>query len=251
MREYIPAELVDAGIPLTNWGDAPAHNVAEGAMLLLLAGVKSVHARIQWARQGNNWGISAETGGTLSDLNVGVYGCGVIARKFIELLRPFGSVIRIFDPYLNDPPSECEVVDSLKQLFAASEAVVIHAALTPETQNTVTAELLAMLPDGGVVVNTARGGIVDQAALFKELETGRLRAGLDVLEPDHLDPEHPARKWENLILTCHTISAGPPPSAARPRLLRHEQYCLDNLRRFVADEPLRFIMDAVRYQRST
>ena len=175
----------------------------------------------------------------------------MIARRFIEMLRPFGAIVRVFDAYLNDPPPDCQVVGSLKELFAASEAVVIHAALTPETHNTVTAQLLALLPDGGVVVNTARGGIVDQPALFKELESGRLRAGLDVLEPDRLEPAHPARKWENLILTCHTISHGPAPNATRPRLARCEQYCLENLRRFVAGEPLQFIMDSVRYRRST
>jgi phosphoglycerate dehydrogenase-like enzyme len=251
MRQSVPLDLVEAGIPLTNWGDAPAQDVAEGAMLLLLASIKSLHARVQWVREGHFGGIAKETGGTLSEMNIGVYGCGVIARRFIEMLRPFGAVGRVFDAYLKDPPPDCQVVGSLEELFAASEAVVIHAALTPETHNTVTAQLLAMLPDGGVVVNTARGGIVDQPALFKELEAGRLRAALDVLEPDWLEPAHPARKWENLILTCHSISHGPPANAARPRLARHEQYCLENLRRFVAGEPLRFVMDSVRYRRST
>jgi phosphoglycerate dehydrogenase-like enzyme len=251
MRKFVPVELIDAGIPLTNWGDAPANDVAEGALLLLLASVKSLHARIQWARQGQYRGVPASLGGTLWHLAVGVYGCGVIGRRFIELLRPFEAVVRVFDTFMKETPDGCERVNSLEELFAASEAIVIHSGLTTETRNSVTAELLAMLPDGGIVINTARGGIVDQSALFEELKSGRLRAGLDVLEPDELDAAHPARTWENLILTCHAISDGPPASSSHPRLLRMEQYCLENLRRFIASEPLQFLMDRVRFERST
>ena len=251
MQDYIPVELVDRGIPLTNWGDAPANAVAEGAMLLLLGCVKSLHGRIQWQRHGEYRPVPNAFGGTLSGMKVGVYGCGVIGRRFIELLRPFGASIAVFDPHVNDPPPECRIVHSLPELFAASEAIVIHSALTPLTRNSVSAELLAMLPDGGIFVNTARGGIVDQPAPFRELQNRRLRAGLDVLEPDGLEIDHPARRWENLILTCHTISWGPSRDASTPRLLPHEEYCLENLRRFATGEPLRFRMDSERYRLST
>lgn len=251
MREFVPLELVQAGIPLTNWGDAPAFSVAEGAMTLLLGTIKMMHQRIQWARQGNYWGIPATTGGTLAELNVGIYGCGVIGLRFIELLRPFGSIIRVFDPFLTTVPEGCTRVDTLHELFASSQAIVIHAGLTEQTRNSITAELLALLPDHGVIVNTARGGIIAQEALFAELQSGRLLAGLDVLEPDSLAADHPARTWENLILTCHAISKEPPFDPAHPRLTCGQQYCLENLRRFVTDEPLRFLMDPIRFSRST
>jgi phosphoglycerate dehydrogenase-like enzyme len=110
-----------------------------------------------------------------------------------------------------------------------------------------------MLPKYGIVVNTARGAIVDQEALFAELKSGRLRAGLDVLDPDTLPPDHEARRWENLIWTCHSIGGGLWPTDGAPpaELAPHQEICLDNLRRFLRGEPLRFVMDEVRYARST
>lgn len=249
MRAVVPIELVQAGIPLTNWGDAPAHGIAEAAMMLLLAVMKDVHHRVQHIR-GGGWKIDqAGHGGTLQNAVVGVYGCGAIGRRFVEMLRPFGATIRVFDRYVTEIPEGCERVETLESLFDGAHAIVIHAALTPETTHSVTADLLRRLPDHAIVVNTARGGIVDQAALFAELESGRLRAGLDVLEPDSLPPEHPARRWENVILTAHSLGMGWPGRDGAVSLA--QSYAVDNLRRFIAGEPLRFVLDETRYLRST
>jgi phosphoglycerate dehydrogenase-like enzyme len=100
------------------------------------------------------------------------------------------------------------------------------------------------------VINTARGGIVDQPALEAEVMSGRLRAGLDVLEPDELPAGHPLRDCPDALLTAHSVGSNaghlrPPPLAV------FEQYALDNIRRFAAGEPLRFVMDLERYRRST
>jgi phosphoglycerate dehydrogenase-like enzyme len=251
MREYVPIELIEAGIPLTNWGDAPANGVAEAAMSLLLACVKDLHYRIRHVREGG-WHPAPGHGGTLYGLNVGVYGCGVIGHRFVELLRPFGCVIRVYDPYVEDLPDYCHRVDSLVELFRHSEVIVIHAALSQETERSVTADLLAMLPDTGIIVNTARGAIVDQEALFSELMRGRLRAGLDVTVPEELPPHHPARKLDNLILTAHSLEHGwPRPHGGDSNLENAERVCLENLRRYLSGKPLKFLMDTVRYRRST
>jgi phosphoglycerate dehydrogenase-like enzyme len=249
MRGYVPVELVEAGIPLTNWGDAPANVVAEAAMALLLACLKDMHARVIKVRAGE-WAIdSSKYGGGLDGLRVGVYGCGVIGRRFLEMIRPFDPIVTVFDPFATEVPDWCTRVQSLDDLFTDIQALVIHAGWTPETNKSVNAERLARLPDHGVVINTARGGIVDQEALFKELEAGRLRAALDVLEPDHLPANHPARQWPNLILTGHQASQQWPGSDKYMGRMHH--YALDNLRRFVAGQPLRFVMDVERYRLST
>ncbi|MBM4149879.1 MAG: hypothetical protein FJ224_12685, partial [Lentisphaerae bacterium] len=221
MKRWVPPEIVDSGLPITNWGDAPAAPVAEGAMTLLLAVLKDLHLRIQTVRR-DGWHLDpAQTGGSLEGLNVGIYGCGAIGRTFVGLIRPFKAVLRVFDPHATEVPPGCERVSSLEQLFDASEAIVIHAGLNPETHRSVTADLLRRLPLHGVVINTARGGIVDQEALFAELASGRLRAGLDVLDPDALPEGHPARCWENCILTCHHVAQGWPadgkPATSLPR----------------------------------
>jgi phosphoglycerate dehydrogenase-like enzyme len=250
MRDTVPVELVDAGIPLTNWGDTPAGPVAEAAVALLLAAIKDLHHHVRTIKDGG-WRISdAGHGGSLNGLNVGVYGCGAIGRRFVEMIRALGPVIRVFDPYVEELPAGVQRVETLDELFVKSQAIVVHAGLTPETKLSVTAELLAKLPDYAVVVNTARGGIIDQPALFRELERGRLRAALDVLDNgDSLPADHPARQWDNLILTSHQAEMlwPRPPDQLAPM----HRVCLDNLRRFVEGRPLRFVMDPVRYRRST
>lgn len=253
VRGFVTLAHIDAGLPVTNWGDTPAHAVAEGAVCLLLAALKGLHAQIVAVRGGSEADYPHRGGGTLRGLNVGLYGFGVIGRKFAELLRPFGCVMRVYDPFASEFPDYVIRVASLEELFRASEAVAIHAGLTEATRGTVTAPLLALLPRHGILINTARGDIVDQAALFRELEGGRLRAGLDVLaEPERLPADHPARQWRNLIWTCHDIEREWPSDGQLPETLhlRHE-VCLDNLRRFSEGRPLRFVMDRRRYELST
>ena len=256
MRGWVPLEIIESGIPVTNWGDAVANSIAEGAVALLLATLKDLHFQIETIRRGGGMADPSATGGTIEELDLGLYGCGAIGRRFIELIRPFGAIIRIFDPYMGEPPNGCSAAGSLDELFSRSQAIVILAGLTDETRHSVTAGLLARLPRHGVVINVARGGIVDQAALFAELRSGRLRAGLDVLEPDILPADHEARQWENCILTAHGIhrawpSDGQPAAKPSPMYKAMYRVCLDNLKRFQAGQPVRFTMDRVRYLRST
>lgn len=252
MKAWVSSSLVDSGLTVTNWGDAPAGVVAEGAMTLLLATLKDLRLRTQHIQRGG-WQLDPNfSGGTLNGLNVGVYGCGLIGRSFIEMIRPFRPVLRVFDPFLVDLPTGCTRVASLAELFDASEAVVIHAGLNPDTRGSVSADLLRRLPIHGILINTARGAIVDQEALFAELASGRLRAGLDVLEPDTLPEDHPARTWENCILTAHQICCGRPTEGLpSTRLESMHQNCLDNLRRFASGAPLRFVIDPVVFRRQT
>lgn len=248
----ISQKLIDTGIPVTNWGDAPSDSVAEGAVALLLAALKDLHAHTKTVRE-NGWKLDMDIypGGTLKNLDVGVYGFGVIGKRFVELIRSFRPVIRIYDPYVKEIPEDCIRVDSLDELFSYSKAIVIHAALCDGTRNSVTADLLARLPDKGIIVNTARGDIIDHDALFAELEKGRLRAALDVLpRPDRLPENHPARLLENCIFTAHSISGG---SWGKPseKLARYQEICIENIRRHIDGEPLLFIMDRDRYMIST
>jgi phosphoglycerate dehydrogenase-like enzyme len=140
-------------------------------------------------------------------------------------------------------------VASLEELFDGAQAIVIHAGLTNETEKSVTAELLSRLPDQGVVVNTARGAIIDQEALFAELKSGRLRAGLDVLSPDELPENHEARSWENLIWTCHRFMGGGWPGD--DTLGRRDHNLLGNLHAILDGRPPRFVIDEARYNLMT
>ena len=254
LRGWVPLALVERGIPVTNWGDAPAQGVAEAAVTLLLSCLKDVvwHHQEVAASQTGERHTGWHRGGTLDGLVVGVYGLGVIGRAFVRMIQPFNPVILGFDPYVAaaDWPAGVARVNSLEALCRQSQAISLHAGLSEETRGAVSRELLALLPDGGVVVNTARGGLIDQEALFAELATGRLRAGLDVLDGDDaLAPGHPARQWPNLLWTRHFLADRGALTATG--LESMHRICLDNLARFRDGRPLRFTFDRERWLRST
>lgn len=251
MRKVIPLEIIQSRIKVTNWGDSPAHGVAEGAMALLLATLKDLHYQILHQREGRTptaprYGINS-----LYKLKVGIFGLGVIGRRFLELIRPFGAEIRVFDPYLTETPSDVTRVKSLSDLVRGTEALVIHAGQTPETIGVVNGEILDLLAEGAVVINTARPLILQQGALLERVKAGRLRAGLDVVEEDRMAPEDPARHLDNLIWTGHRVSMEWPDGKPVAKCSVMHDVALDNLRNWAKGEPLKFVMDEVRYQRST
>jgi phosphoglycerate dehydrogenase-like enzyme len=249
---FVPKEIVESDIIVSNWGDTPAIAIAEGAMALLLGTMKDFHAQVMNIRE-ENWSLRGATyGGSLYNTPIGLYGCGAIGRRFVKLVKAFNPEINIYDPYCDVLPEGCNRVDSLEDLFKNNKVISVFAGLSEETANSVDAKILSYLPDNGIVINTARGGIIDQPALFAELEKGRIRAGLDVLNPDGLEKGHPAREYKNLILTCHDISRSWPDDGKEATKLGYmHQICIDNLTAFSKSEPIKFEMDAVRYSRST
>jgi phosphoglycerate dehydrogenase-like enzyme len=252
-RAFVPIEIIRSGIPVTNWGDAPARPVAEGAMALLLAVLKDLRGRTEAVVAGKCWGAKrlGLVSGTLRGLRLGLYGCGAIGRRFVQLVTPFEPELLVFDPYAPSVPENCRRVATLDALFEQSEAVAIWAGLTDETRGSVTAARLAKLPDHGIIINAARGEIIDQEALFAELKSGRLRAGLDVLVGDNYLPAgHEAHRWPNLILTCHDIASAYWP-VRPPQLSDADRIALENLQNFIAGKPLKFRMDEARYNLST
>ncbi len=252
-KATVPIEIIRAGIPVTNWGDTPAQAVAEGAMALLLAVLKDVRGRVEALRAGTCGGARrlGLPSGTLCSLRLGLYGCGVIGRRFAEMVRPFKPDLAVYDPHVETLPEGCRRVDSLDALFDWSDALVVWAGLAEATRGSVTAGRLARLPEHGIVINAARGEIIDQDALFAELKAGRLRAGLDVLvNDDYLPAGHEAHAWPNLILTCHDINSAHWPR--RPQALSHgDRIALENVKRFLAGETLRHLVDERRYALSS
>ncbi|MFO7821122.1 MAG: NAD(P)-dependent oxidoreductase [Lentisphaeria bacterium] len=252
MSGFVPREIIASDILVSNWGDTPAIAIAEGTVTLLLATLKDLHHQIMKIRE-DEWNLPGRHfGGSLYNAPLGVYGCGAIGERFVNLVKPFEPRISIYDPYCSDIPADCRRVKSLRELFEHNKIIVVCAGLSDETRGSVTAELLALLPDNGVLVNTARGAIIDQDALFAELESGRLRAGLDVLEPERLPEGHPARKWRNCILTAHEINRGWPDNGEKPKELgRMHKICLENLQALKQGKPIKFEMDVERFDRSS
>jgi len=250
VKPWTPTEIIESDIVVTNWGDAQAGNIAEGAMALLLSTLKDIPSYVISTRAGIN-GRGNQVGGTLYNARVAIYGLGVIGIRFVEMIRPFGAKLYVYDPYVENLPDDCTRVNSLDELCQNADILVVHAGRSAETDYSITARHLAMLPDNGVIINTARGEIFVQEDLYAALKNGRLRAGIDVFDADIYPEDHPSRQYPNMTYTSHTIGIPNWPPQDENILAPMYEVALENLTRFKNNEPLKFIMDSVRYFRST
>jgi D-3-phosphoglycerate dehydrogenase len=170
----------------------------------------------------------------LQGTTVLIVGFGSIGRALKRRLEPFGVAVLGVARHARDGVHGS---GELPALVGQADAVVVLAPLTPETRGLVDAALLARMRDGALLVNAGRGGVVDTAALLAELRSGRLRAVLDVVDPEPLPDDHPL--WnEALAITPH--NAGDT-AAADERAVR---FGAEQLARFARGEPLDNIVRA-------
>ncbi|MGW3652969.1 hydroxyacid dehydrogenase [Streptomyces sp. NPDC000878] len=136
---------------------------------------------------------------------VGVIGASRVGRRVLELLRPLDLSLTLYDPYVDDAEAAAlgVVPLPLDELIRTSDIVSLHAPDIPETYRMLDRARLALIPDGGVLINTSRGALVDPEALTDELVSGRISAVLDVTEPEPLPAESPLYRLPNVFLTPH------------------------------------------------
>ncbi|MFC5145742.1 hydroxyacid dehydrogenase [Streptomyces aureoversilis] len=168
---------------------------------------------------------------------IGVLGASRIGRRVIAGLRAStaGYRVLLYDPYVTDEEAAglgAERVDRLADLCRAVGIVTVHAPGTPDTYRLLDAEHLALIPDGGTVINTARGSIVDTEGLERECRSGRLSAWLDVTDPEPLEPGHALLRLPNVLVTPHI--AGAQGNEGR----RLGTYAVEEAGRWVRGEPL-------------
>ncbi|MFJ5266132.1 2-hydroxyacid dehydrogenase [Streptomyces sp. NPDC088387] len=193
---------------------APGRNAAATAEFtvgLLLAALRRIpHAHDLLARQGSWQGSAyytyAHSGLELEDLPVGLVGYGAVGSRVARVLSAFGARVMVHDPYVQGEIHGLRV-PTLDALLAASRVITLHARLTPETRGLVGRRELALLPEDAVVVNVARGPLLDEEALCDALESGRLRAAaLDTYTHEPLPADSrllsPALA-ERVVLTPH------------------------------------------------
>jgi phosphoglycerate dehydrogenase-like enzyme len=235
---YDPVELhgVPAGVTVTTAGDAYAPTVAEHALTLLLALVRRLPEAVRNAEQ-HRWDQSGATAiGTLHEATVAVVGFGNIGREIAKRLRGFGTrVIAVTRSGRPDPLAD-EVVRAgeLHDVLGRSDAVVLAVPLNAQTRHLIDARALAAMQPHALLVNIARGGVVDQAALATALADGKLGgAGLDVTDPEPLPPDDPLWELPNALLTPHVAGYGG--GVAPRRILALVER---NLRAFIEGRPL-------------
>lgn len=199
-------EATRLGVAVIN---APAGNTVAVAELFfggVLALLRNLGRADRSMREGR-WDRSALTGTELKGKTLGIVGLGRIGGEVARRAQAFGMTLTAFDPYASDEQFHrlrTERAPTLEALLAGAGVVTVHTPLNNETRGMIGAEQLAALADGAVLVNMARGGIIDEAALLTELDKGRLRgAVLDVYSAEPLEGEHPFRGRPDVILTPH------------------------------------------------
>ncbi len=197
------AHATTRGIVVTNVPDYCVSEVADHAMALILACVRNVaffHHRIKAGQYDLTAGPRMHR---LSGRVLGLVGFGKTARAVFQRARAFGLSVIATSPSGNDYGTGCRMV-SLEQLLAESHIVSIHAPLTGETEKLLNRDRLALCRPGCFIVNTARGGLIDEAALWDAIQGGRIAgAGLDVFQPEPPDIQLPLLKDERVVATPH------------------------------------------------
>ena len=226
--------FVPAGVQLANAAGVHDASTAELAIGLALASLRGVDEAVRDAQQGR-WELCQRT--SLADRRVLLVGVGGVGSAIADRLAPFEvSLTRVGRTPRVDDRGPVHGVAELPDLLPEHDVVILATPLDDSTRGMVDAAFLAAMPDGALLVNVARGAVVDTDALLTELRRRRLRAALDVVDPEPLPPGHPLWGAPGLILTPHH---GGNTTAMRPRALA---LLRDQLARLADGRPLRNVV---------
>lgn len=237
LRPFVTDAAFARGVRFTQAGDAMAHAVAEQALALTLALLHRVHRFDHGLRTGGDWdALKADTPPRreLRGCPVGVVGASRTGRAYIALAKALGANVTVYDPYLSDVDAAALGVARapLDDVMSGSRVVALHAPVLPETRGMIGERELALLPDGALLVNTARSALVHREELLKELNLGRIDAALDVFDEEPLPADDPLRGLPNVLLTPH--EAGGTIEARH----RAGDIVVSEVSRFLAGQPL-------------
>ncbi|MGW3086824.1 hydroxyacid dehydrogenase [Streptomyces sp. NPDC001108] len=235
VKHHITDACWERGIAVTSAAGANALPVAEFTLAaILFAGKRVLHTarRYRELRTGHDWLAELDGAGNYRR-TVGIVGASRIGRRVIELLRPFDLDVLLYDPFVDGAEAARLGVRPvpLDELCARSSVVSVHAPQLPETRHLIGAAQLAAMATGATLINTSRGSLVDEEALLAELTSGRLRAVLDVTDPELPAPDSPLYELPNVLLTPHVAGS------LGGELHRMADQALDELERFTAGLP--------------
>lgn len=190
------------GIDVVAAVGANATAVAEQALMLLLACAKSV-IQLNARMHTGHWDKATHKSIELAGKTLGLVGLGAIGLRVAEMAAALGMRVIGFDPYARNIPAHILRVE-LESLWRESDAISLHCPLTPENRSLISAETLAQCKPGVILINTARGGLIDEGALVAAVRSGQVAsAGLDSFAVEPMMPGHPFQGEKNIILTPH------------------------------------------------
>lgn len=215
----------ESGIAVANMPGANAPSAAEGTVLLMLAAMRRLLESDSATRAGHGWPTDPTLGETVRDIGectVGLVGYGNIARRVERIVAAMGAEVLHTSTRDDGTPGW----RPLAELLAASDIVSLHLPLTPASDKLINRSTLALMKPGALLVNTSRGGVVDEAALVEALRSGRLAAaGLDVFAVEPVPATNPLLALDNVVVTPHVVWY------TRDTMRRYLDQAVDNCRR--------------------
>jgi D-3-phosphoglycerate dehydrogenase len=192
--------------------DAPTISTAEMAISLLLAVTRDIMRVNRDLKKGTRTDFfNTYRGLEVYGLNLGLIGCGRIGSRVAKMALGMDMNVTAFDPFLPEDRAVelgIELAPTLEELLGSADIVSLHLPATTETHHFMNSERLAQMKAGSILINTSRGSLVDETALLEMLDGGHLwGAGLDVLQEEPPNPDHPLLNHESVIVTPHIASA--------------------------------------------
>ncbi|MEU6175252.1 2-hydroxyacid dehydrogenase [Streptantibioticus parmotrematis] len=223
-------DAIPPGTVLCNARGVHEASTAELALTLTLASLRAI-PRFVRGQDAERWYAGVYP--ALADRTVLIVGYGSIGAAVEARLTPFEcAVVRVARTARETPGGVVHAIGELPQLLPRADVVILTTPLTDATRRLVDADFLARMKDGALLVNVARGPVVETKSLLAELESGRLGAALDVTDPEPLPPGHPLWHAPGVLISPHV---GGSTSAFQPRA---ERLIRAQLRRFTTGEPL-------------
>ena len=204
VKKVVTPELISRGVRLTSASNELSRGVAETTLGAAIAACKGMFTLTRDTRNG----LWRENFNTITDfygIKIGVIGAGCAGRHFIDLLRAFRVDVFVYDPYVSEEEirelgaEKCE----LSYLMSECDVISIHAPSVPETDNMINRENLRLIKDGAVLINTARGSLINEQDLVEECRKGRFMAVLDVTNPEPPAKDSELRSLPNIVLFPH------------------------------------------------
>lgn len=212
INNIVVADATERNIAICNTPDGPTISTAEHAVGLMFAVAKLVKQNDRALRQGVDvMYFSQHNAIELFQKTLGLIGLGRIGGHVAKIAQGIGMQVIAYDPFVSAEKAQALGValqPSVADVLKAADVVSVHVPLMPETEHIIDADALAMMKPGAILINAARGGLVDEDALLAALESGHLHgAGLDVFAIEPAKPDHPLLHREDVVATPHIASA--------------------------------------------
>lgn len=239
--------VFERGVTVLSANEVMSRYVAEAILGHLIAGLRGCRELDARMRAGEEWPKTERPSESLFGAKLGFVGLGMVGRALLKLLAPFNPEVIVYDPYIpGDALSAYKFArraDTLEDALRDTDAVSVHASKTRDTYHMLNGRALALLKDGALLVNCARGAVIDEAALVKELTGGRIRAALDVYETEPLPALSALRRLDNAMLQPHT--------AGSPSRWHMTEAIIDDLERIDRGEAPRYQITYNQYKLMT